>query len=48
MAGPLVAQSGGATGKPKGGFSRFANATARVTGKPATFIIAVLTVAIGA
>ena len=44
MAGALFAQSGGATGKPKGAFSRFSNATARITGRPATFVIATLTV----
>ena len=37
-----------AAGKPKGAFSRFSNATARISGKPATFIIATLAIAVWA
>lgn len=44
MVGPLAAQRGGESGKPKGAFTRFANATARFSGKPATFVLAVLVV----
>jgi low affinity Fe/Cu permease len=46
MAGPLASQNSGATGNPKGGFSRFATWTARMSGKPATFILAVVIVAV--
>jgi low affinity Fe/Cu permease len=47
MAGPLAAQTAGATGAPRGGrFSRFANATARLSGRPATFILATLTIVV--
>src|SRR4051812_43551175 len=46
MVGPLASQFAGAAGKPKDGFSRFSNWTARASGKPVTFIVAVLTVVV--
>lgn len=47
MAGPLVSQGTGAVGgKPRGHFSQFANATAQVSGRPITFLIAVLVVVV--
>jgi low affinity Fe/Cu permease len=48
MTGPLFAQRAGAVSKPRGAFSRFANITARATGRPATFMLATLTVIVWA
>ena len=48
MAGPLAAQNAGAIGSPKGWFSRFSNATARLSGKPITFLLATLIVVVWA
>ena len=48
MTGPLFAHNAGAVSKPRGAFSRFANTTARITGKPITFVIATLTVIVWA
>lgn len=49
MAGPLISQRTGATAGPSGGwFTRFANAAAKLTGRPATFILAALIVIVWA
>jgi low affinity Fe/Cu permease len=49
MAGPLISQKTGATGATSGGwFLRFANTAAKLTGKPATFILAALIVIVWA
>jgi low affinity Fe/Cu permease len=48
MTGPLFAHSAGAGSMPRGAFSRFANITARITGKPVTFATATVIVIVWA